>query len=574
MYERAPSWNQKAGAVRTRPASHLAAHASQQTQARGITDPEYPMTQVATMSDQPARDAVTPRKRSLQRVAAALLAVLALGAPAPAAEKSSAGLLPEEEAWIDFLEMNGIEWGDFEDWPEPWEVPDMLDGPLTWPDVDWAAVDDDPFDGYFNDIIFPGPGFCNGPGFTPLPPVRAPGRRARRRQQAWMNELGAPFDDCVLVLPRGATVDLCELMEDVGLEILEEKANFIVARTDEGREGNEAADAQWISGMFPDLCGLEPDPVAFMPGGSHANIIIVGSSFGRQFDKQTAVRSLRLPPVHEDLRGAGVVVAVLDTGIDAEHPLFEGRLLPGVDLVDDDALPAEQRNGVDDDEDGQIDEGYGHGTLVAGIVLAAAPKATILPIRVLDTDGRSSSSRVADGIYHAIEAGADVINLSLGTQRYSMTLSAAVQTAIDAGVLVVAAAGNGGDPWMVEFPSAEYGVVSVSALGAGGRRAGWANGGRRTSVGAPGRGVIGPYPGTPTEGDVSIDSGAVTHSGPVIGGREIGGNWARGTGTSFSTPLVSGIAALLIEHSPDDHASEIYAELASRWRLNARRLTR
>lgn len=129
---------------------------------------------------------------------------------------------------------------------------------------------------------------------------------------------------------------------------------------------------------------------------------------------QHAFAGLSLGTVHQVATGAGTVVAVLDTGVDAAHPMLAGRLLPGYDLIDDDPDPLDVANGVDDDGDGLVDEAYGHGTFVAGVVAQIAPDAAILPVRVLDADGRAELHTVIEGIDLAIEQGANVINMSFG----------------------------------------------------------------------------------------------------------------------------------------------------------------
>jgi subtilisin family serine protease len=159
---------------------------------------------------------------------------------------------------------------------------------------------------------------------------------------------------------------------------------------------------------------------------------------------------VRAPEAWQATRGGATVVAVLDTGVDYGHPDLAGRLLPGIDLVDDGTPP--------DDE-------LGHGTLVAGLIAAlvdnavgvagAAPDTSILPVRVLDAEGSGDAADVAEGIRYAVGQGARVINLSLadteqgpgeGTleRLVSTEVEEAIREADAAGVVVVAAAGNDG----------------------------------------------------------------------------------------------------------------------------------
>ncbi|MGH8058377.1 MAG: S8 family serine peptidase, partial [Candidatus Entotheonellia bacterium] len=137
--------------------------------------------------------------------------------------------------------------------------------------------------------------------------------------------------------------------------------------------------------------------------------------------------------------GAGVNVAVIDTGIDCGHPDLTGNCVYGPNLAVKGNKPA-----VDD---------HGHGTHVAGIigardngfgVIGVAPKATLYAVKVLDANGSGSWSAVANGIVWAIQHGMDVINMSLGGGSVSQALADAVKAASDAGILVVSAAGNSG----------------------------------------------------------------------------------------------------------------------------------
>ena len=132
--------------------------------------------------------------------------------------------------------------------------------------------------------------------------------------------------------------------------------------------------------------------------------------------------------------GRGVVVAVLDTGLDLSHPSFKGRLdrrANWYDFVTSDLRPQEARGAA-----------YGHGTAVASIVLQVAPKAKIMPLRVLNGDGQGRVADVAAAIDRAVARGADIIQLSLGTEAPSEALEQMVAYAAAQGVYVVTSAGN------------------------------------------------------------------------------------------------------------------------------------
>jgi serine protease len=233
-------------------------------------------------------------------------------------------------------------------------------------------------------------------------------------------------------------------------------------------------------------------------------------------------------------KGSGVVVAVVDTGVALDHPDLTANLLPGYDFVDDDAFPY--------DEDG-------HGTHVAGLIAAngqvhgTAPEASLLPVRVLG-EGGGSAFTVAQGILWA--AGlldtpvnnthpVQVINLSLGSQEFSESIAAAVEQALDAGIIVVAATGNAGGP--VAYPAAQRGVVSVTAL-AGPVTAyqpWYANKGLGTWITAYG-------------GDTSQDQNKDNQPDGIYSSDLLGGvpSYSYRMGTSMAAPQVSGLAALAL----------------------------
>lgn len=241
------------------------------------------------------------------------------------------------------------------------------------------------------------------------------------------------------------------------------------------------------------------------------------------YSEQSAVRVLGLAAAHAVSTGSGVVVAVLDTGIDPTHPAFAGRLVPGRDFIGRDTDPTDTTNGTDDDGDGYVDEAWGHGTHVAGIVTLAAPGASIMPVRVLDADGRGNVVGVAAGIRWAVANGADVINLSLGTLKGSDMIQDALEDAEDAGIVVIASAGNWGAEQPREFPATSSHAHAVAACDTLAVPAPFTSYGSHVDLCAPGVGIRSAYPG---------------------------GAWRLWSGTSMSAPFVAGAAALVRAQNP------------------------
>lgn len=219
--------------------------------------------------------------------------------------------------------------------------------------------------------------------------------------------------------------------------------------------------------------------------------------------------------------GAGVTVAVIDTGFDLNHIIFAGRLTPSSswkDYVDNDSYPQEVAGG----------NSYGHGTGVGGLIAQIAPQAKLLPIRVLDTDGKGDMDDVVTAIDWAVGHGANIINLSLGSVEYSNALHLMIDYAASRGVYVVASAGNNGQenglmyPAQMSFWGNEH-VFGVGSVDSNDLLSGFSSYGDGLFMSAPGESIYSAYPGDRT---------------------------AAFNGTSFAAPLTTGALALAYGEAP------------------------
>lgn len=246
-------------------------------------------------------------------------------------------------------------------------------------------------------------------------------------------------------------------------------------------------------------------------------------------------------------RGAGVV-AVIDTGIDPNHPVLRPVTLRGYDFLTNTAGSADETGGVQQSTAAVLDGGppglvndtvaavlslpllsflsapdyaaFGHGTMVSGLVHMVAPRAMIQPLRAFRPDGSGHLSDVLRATYYAAANGANVINMSFSFAAYSAELAQAVNYAMQQGLVVVASAGNNGQDTAV-YPAALPGVIGVGSTDYLDRRSVFSNfGPRLVWVAAPGEQIITTYPY---------------------------GSYSAASGTSFSAPLVSGTVALLLD---------------------------
>ncbi|MFI9337587.1 type VII secretion-associated serine protease mycosin [Streptomyces althioticus] len=220
-------------------------------------------------------------------------------------------------------------------------------------------------------------------------------------------------------------------------------------------------------------------------------------------DRQWALDALHTDQVWPTTRGAGVTVAVLDTGVEADHPDLDGNVLQGKDLVGFGAREGDEAWARHGTAMAGIIAGHGHGPGNGDGVLGVAPEAKILPVRVIleDKDPARAKARstrgnaLAEGIRWAADHGADVINLSLGDDSASAHPEEgedeAIQYALRKGVVVVASAGNGGEKGdRISYPVAYPGVIAATAVDRYGTRAPFSTRRWYATVSAPGVDVI------------------------------------------------------------------------------------
>lgn len=279
----------------------------------------------------------------------------------------------------------------------------------------------------------------------------------------------------------------------------------------------------------------ESDPILAVEASSSVEATTIGGTTTAAATAPTSVATGSGDPLHAQQwsdsvtpysptwvcgRGAGVDIAVIDTGVDLTHPELAGHTTTGGASLNGAASVTAGGGGVDP---------HGHGTHVAGIAAATAdnglgisgvaPLATIIPVRVLGPTGGGWSSDVAAGITWAVDAGAEVINLSLGASSQSQAMTNAITYAMANGVVVVAAAGNGGANGAVNYPAADNRTLAVASIDPSRGISGFSTHGSYVDLAAPGSGVLSTTPN---------------------------GSYEYKSGTSMATPFVSGVAALLI----------------------------
>lgn len=228
-----------------------------------------------------------------------------------------------------------------------------------------------------------------------------------------------------------------------------------------------------------------------------------------------------------------VIVAVIDSGVDGSHPEFEGQLLAGYDFSSDKPTAG-----------GNVD-GYGHGTHVAGVIAAKAnngqgisgiaPDCKILPVRIFNNWGHTTSGASTAAVIWAVDNGAKVINASWGSPLPGQAFHDAIKYALEKDVVVVAAVGNSGnnDPETAGYPGKSPGAIGVAASTDIDGWATFSTFGEQVSVAAPGKGILSTYP------------------------TQISNGYRIMEGTSMAAPHVTGAVALIRSQYPQMNQKQV-----------------
>ena len=288
-------------------------------------------------------------------------------------------------------------------------------------------------------------------------------------------------------------------------------------------------------------------------------------SWGQSYPDQWALRAINwlradgttvLPS-----KGAPVIVAVIDTGVDLWHPDLLGAGWVNSELLKKGKLERDSRGYYGDffgwnfiDGNSNISDKNGHGTVIAGIIAASVgkgfgiaginPWARIMPLKIMEINGKGGSINLARAVLYAVDHGARVINLSVGGEHLTVTEQAALDYAAEKGVVVVVASGNQGINTADFSPAGLRNALTVAALGPDLKRPSFSNWGSAIAIAAPGVDILSLRA---RQTDLLMFDKPDYKPGTAV----VGGRYYRITGSSFAAPMVSGAASLLFSARPE-----------------------
>jgi subtilisin family serine protease len=325
------------------------------------------------------------------------------------------------------------------------------------------------------------------------------------------------------------------------------------------------------------LLPIPQAPLPSIPSGLYdtAPVNYYGSIAWHGYVVQPATQIIRLQDAQNGFRIGGTgIVAVIDTGVDVNHPVLSAVLLPGYDFTRNQPGASEwldvsglengpTNNNTQNQQPGYVQQStaavldqstaavldgdpyaaFGHGTMTSGLIHLVAPKAKILPLKAFSSDGTGELSNIISALYYAVQHHANVVNMSFDLAGSSPALSQAVTYANKAGVVLVAAAGNESTSAPV-YPAAMNGyVVGIASTTDWDSRSSFSNyGSRDVWIAAPGENIVSTFPG---------------------------GTYGSASGTSFSAPIVAGTVSLLLEAKQ----RPVSQSQAAKALANAQRLT-
>jgi len=318
------------------------------------------------------------------------------------------------------------------------------------------------------------------------------------------------------------------------------------------------------------LLPIPQRPLPAIPSGLYdtAPVNYYGTVVWHGYATQPAAQIIRLQDAQNGFRIGGTgIVAVIDTGVDVNHPVLHAVLLPGYDFTRNQPGASEwldvsefQNGYIDtnsqDQQPGYVQQStaavldqstaavldgpdytaFGHGTMTSGLVHLVAPKAQILPLKAFSSNGTGYLSNIVSALYYAVQHHANVVNMSFDLTSNSPSLTQAVSYANKAGVVLVAAAGNESTNAAVYPAALNSYVVGIASTTNWDTRSSFSNyGSVDVLIAAPGENVVSTFPG---------------------------GTYASASGTSFSSPLVAGTAALMLSARSSLNQSQAASSLS------------